>query len=132
MCGNCNIVDCVFTGAKTNPDQNFIPVYRLLSVLVSRGQLRVYAGDCPFERMVQVLEEETHFTVCFYLQCVKCGELYFFGACIRGTPRYEKAGDVSPEKIETLLWGREGVYNQEEIRNYEKQPGARETGSGRE
>ncbi len=110
MCCNCSIVDSAFTGARSNPDQNLIPVYSLLSVLVSGGQLEVYAGDCPFENMMQVLEEEKHFTVCFYLQCVKCGAMYFLGACIRGTPRYGKVENISLENIENLLWGREGTY----------------------
>ena len=32
------------------------------------------------------------------------------GACIRGIPKYRKVEDIKDEKIEHLLWGREGSY----------------------
>ena len=110
MCNNCKIVYSTFEGAKSNPHLNLIPVYSLLSVLVKRGQLKIYAGDCPFEDMMQVLDEEKHYTVSFYLKCPECEEIYFFGACVRGTPVYKKIADISTEKISSLIWGSEGEY----------------------
>lgn len=32
------------------------------------------------------------------------------GACIRGVPKYHKVDDIKDDKIEHLLWGREGSY----------------------
>lgn len=110
MCNNCKIVKSTFEGAKSNPHENLYPVYNLLSALVRTGRLIIYAGDCPFENMLQTLQEEKHFTVCFYLQCPQCEEIYFFGACIRGTPIYKRIVNISKENISNLIWGSEGTY----------------------
>jgi len=110
MCKNCDIVDSCFTGAKSNPHLNLVPVYSLLSVLVKRKQLEIYAGDCPFEDMMNVLNEEKHYTVCFYLKCSKCGRIYFLGTCIRGKPVYRAVDNIAEERIDNLIWGKEGTY----------------------
>ena len=110
MCKNCDIVDSSFKGANSNPHLNLAPIHSLLSVLVKRKQLEIYAGDCPFDDMLEVLEEEKHYTVCFYLRCSECGKIYFFGACIRGTPIYKYIEDIKKEKIDNMIWGNEGVY----------------------
>lgn len=110
MCNNCKIVESTFEGAKSNPHRNLCPVYNLLSDLVRTGRLIIYAGDCPFENMMQILDEEKHYTVCFYLQCPQCGEIYFFGACIRGTPIYKRIDNIFQENIGNLIWGTEGTY----------------------
>ena len=110
MCKNCDIVDSSFKGASSNPHFNLAPIHSLLSVLVKRKQLEIYAGDCPFDDMLEVLEEEKHDTVCFYLRCSKCGKIYFLGAYIRGTPIYKYVEDIKKEKIDNMIWGNKGVY----------------------
>lgn len=110
MCKNCDIINHTFQGAASNPHQNLFPVYTMLLTLKQSNRIEVYAGDCAFEDMMQVLGEETHYTVCFYLRCPDCDTYYFLGACIRGTPIYKVIDDISQEKIEHLIWGREGVY----------------------
>lgn len=111
-CENCGIADSCLKGAASNPYMNLEPVHALLSSLLEEKRLELYAGDCPFEDMMKVLSAEEHFTVCFYLRCPKCGEIYFFGACIRGMPVYKKADDLTDEEIRNLLWGKEGSYFQ--------------------
>lgn len=112
MCKNCDIVNSSFKKAVSNPHGNFIPVYNFLSVLVAKKQLEIYAGDCPFEEMLTILDEEKHYTVCFYLRCPKCKRIYFFGACIRGTPVYKRIENIKQEKIDNLILGKEGIYFQ--------------------
>lgn len=103
MCKNCDIVNGTFQGAQSNPHMNLSAVYSLLSFLVNKKRLIIYAGDCPFNNMMKILGEEKHFTVCFYLQCPQCGDIYFFGACTRGTPEYIKVNDISKENIDELI-----------------------------
>lgn len=110
MCKNCNIVKETFVSAKSNPYINLVSVHSLLSTLIKRGKLEIYAGDCLFEDMLKVLSEEKHFTVCFYLKCAKCGNFYFIGACIRGKPIYKKVEKITEENINDIIWGCEGTY----------------------
>lgn len=77
---------------------------------MKRKQLAIYAGDCPFDEMLKVLAEEKHYTTCFYLRCSECGKIYFFGACIRGTPIYKHIEDIK-KKIDNIIWGNEGIYS---------------------
>lgn len=81
-----------------------------MSDLIRDEKLAVYAGDCYFEDMESVLNEERHFTVSFYLRCIACDSFYFFGDCIRGKPIYRKIDDISSEKIDKKLWGYRGEY----------------------
>lgn len=110
MCKNCDVVNAVFDGAKSNPHRNLIPVHSLLHELIRAERLEVYAGDCPFENMPKVLSEEKHYTVCFYFKCPDCGEVYFLGACIRGTPVYKKIENLAEENIDNMIRGSEGTY----------------------
>lgn len=110
MCKNRKIVEQTFQAVGAEPHLNFVPVYRMAAELLCQGRLEVIAGDCRFEDALEVLASEKHYTVCFYLQCESCGEIFFLGACIRGVPKYRKVDDIKDEKIEHLLWGREGSY----------------------
>lgn len=110
MCKNCKVVEELFRAASSNPHENYIPVYRLLEELIKQKRLKVYAGDCSFEDVLEVLSSEKHYTVSFYLECTQCGDIFFYGACIRGKPVYKKVENVNKEKIDALLWGREGLY----------------------
>jgi len=110
MCKNCDIVDSSFKGACSNPHFNLTPLHSLLSVLVENSRLEIYAGDCVFDDMLEVLCKEEHYTVSFYLRCSQCGKIYFFGACIRGTPIYKYIKDIKKENIDNVVWGKMGVY----------------------
>ena len=114
MCKNCGIVSSAFQAAQP---EHFAALHAMLNTMVRDGQLRVFAGDCPLEDMPDVLREEKHYTVCFYLECPSCGEVYFFGGCIRSKPIYKRVGNTRRETIDSHLWGHrlwgsEGTYYQ--------------------
>lgn len=110
MCDNCEIVKAAFEGAKAQPHLNYPPLYAMLSEMLKQRRLELYAGDCSFDRMTEVLEKETLYTVCFYLRCSECGKIYFFGACVRGEPKFEEISDITAVDIDKMLWGREGEH----------------------
>lgn len=114
MCTNCEIVKTAFAGAASEPHLNYLPIHALLSTMLKQNRLEVYAGDCPFDEMTEVLEGEEHYTVCFYFKCPECDTFYFFGACIRGVPIYKVINDISAEKLGKMLWGTEGTWFSEE------------------
>lgn len=109
MCNNCEIVKRTFEGAAAAPNENFNPVYSLLLAMIRSKRLELYAGDCRFEDMQDVLSEEKHFTVCSYLRCSVCGKLFFLGACVRGAPKYLEA-EYNEGEIRKTLWGGEGDF----------------------
>lgn len=83
---------------------------RKLMELERQGDMELYAGDCPLEDTDAVLDAEQHYTVCHYMRCRSCGNLYFVGACIRGKPIFRQVADIRKENLDTRLWGRCGVY----------------------
>ena len=78
--------------------------------LISQGKLELFAGDCPLEDADRILNAEQHFTVCHYLRCRTCGNLYYVGACIRGKPVFRRVTDLEAERVGFRLWGRCGTY----------------------
>lgn len=110
MCEYCNIVKHMSEDYELDLDANPMKVYSLLNGLVNNGRLTIYAGDCGFDEWGEVLDSEQHFSVCFYLKCPTCGEIYFFGTCIRGTPKLRVADSADLERIENLVWGRKGEF----------------------
>ena len=110
MCRNCDDIDTAFKNAREDPHKSFMPIYELLLNKIENEQLTIYAGDCKFKEMLDIIDEEFHFTVCFYLQCPACGIFYFFGTCIRGTPIYKKLESIDEKKIKNMFWGREGKF----------------------
>lgn len=110
MCSNCKIVEVLFDSAASEPRLNYVPVYRFIKELIKQKRIDIYAGDCPFEDALKVLGGEKHYTVSFYLECTRCYSIFFYGACIRGNPIYKKVENINKEKIDSLLWGREGLY----------------------
>lgn len=113
MCNNCMILEELFMEARKEPHLHFVPVYQKLAEMINQNQLSVYAGDCRFEDALDVLAAEKHHTVCFYLKCEDCGTYFFFGACIRGVPKYRMVANIDEENIDRILWGREGNYFKE-------------------
>ena len=110
MCENCDKVYKAFIKATSHPQEEFNVVFVLLLKMINSGELEIYAGDCAFEDMVSVLEEEKHYTVAFYLKCPFCQSYYFFGDCIRGLPKYKKVKDISVCNIDKMIWGKKGSY----------------------
>ena len=110
MCKYCDDIDIAFKNGQTDPHKSFMQIYELLLNKIENAQLTIYAGDCKFKDMLTIIDEEIHYTVCFYLQCPACGTFYFFGVCIRGAPVYQKLGSITKKEIENKLWGREGIY----------------------
>lgn len=110
MCINCEIIAKSFLKRKKDADKHYAPLHRMLSEMLEQGKITLYAGDCRFEDAIAELDTEMHFTVCFYLRCKACGEIYFFGNCIRGAPVYRIVPDITKENLENRLWGREGEY----------------------
>ena len=58
MCDNCRIIECAFEGAASNPTGNYMPVYRMLAELLRQKRIRIYAGDCKFENVPEMLSSE--------------------------------------------------------------------------
>lgn len=110
MCTNCEILKAAFAGAKSEPHLNYLPIHSLIMAMLKQRRLELYAGDCPFDKMTEILESETHYTVCFYFKCPECDTFYFFGACIRGEPIYKVINDISAEEPGKMLWGTEGTW----------------------
>ncbi|UTC74707.1 hypothetical protein E4O03_10960 [Treponema sp. OMZ 792] len=110
MCKECDDIDTAFKNAQENPHKSFMPIYELLLSKIENKQLKIYAGDCKFKDMLKIIDEELHFTVCFYLQCPACGIFYFFGVCIRGAPVYKKLENITKKEIENIIWGKEGTF----------------------
>ncbi|QOW61333.1 hypothetical protein [Treponema pedis] len=110
MCEYCDDIDIAFKNAQTDPHKSFMSVYELLLNKIENKQLIIYAGDCKFKDMLHIIDEELHYTVCFYLQCPACGTFYFFGVCIRGAPVYKKLKSIAEKEIENMIWGKEGVF----------------------
>ena len=40
-------------------------------------------------------------------------DIFLFGACIRGVPKYRMVANIDKENIDKILWGREGSYFEE-------------------
>jgi len=110
MCCYCDIIERSLPKSPKNIVKSDIPLHRMLSELLEQGILTLYAGDCRFEDAVQVLNTERYYSVCFYLKCKYCGEIYFWGNCIRGPEKFRTVTDIAEENLEMMLWGREGEY----------------------
>lgn len=98
---------------KEDHDSSYHQYDRILQTLIEleqKGDMELFAGDCPLEDTDAVLESEQHYTVCHYMQCRICGAIYFIGACIRCAPIYRKAENLQAENLDTKLWGRYGTY----------------------
>ena len=83
MCQKCDIVSSAFQAAQA---EHFAALYAMLNIMVKTGQLQELAGDCPLEDMPDVLREEKHYTVCFYLECPACGECTSSAAASGASP----------------------------------------------
>ena len=68
---------------------------------VSSKRMSVIKGDCPLSEMVELLVSDTKYTIVQFLRCHECGNVIFWGLCIRGAPIYEVSDE---ESIQRWRW----------------------------
>ena len=110
---NCLSCGLLMTQMKETSSDSYRQYNLILQILIElerKGEMDLFAGDCPLEDTDAVLGAEQHYTVCHYMRCRSCGALYFVGACIRGAPVFRQVADIRKEKLDTRLWGRCGTY----------------------
>lgn len=110
QCPSCSGLHRLMTGRHRDPGETYDQVMAMAKELISQGKLELFAGDCPLEDADRVINAEQHFTVCHYLRCRTCGNLYYVGACIRGKPVFRRVTDLEAERVGFRLWGRCGTY----------------------
>ena len=109
MCNNCSILKAAFQSAPDNR-MNYSPILEMVKVMEKHGRVQLYAGDCLLSEIEGVLDKEEHYTVKHYIRCTECGQIYFFGACIRGKPAYKIVTDIDKEQdMLSALWGERGT-----------------------
>ena len=88
---------------KENPPHN-IDIQATCDALIEQcasGKMTVVRGDCPLEKMVELLVSDTKYTIVQFIKCNNCGRIIFWGLCIRGAPIYR----ISDEReIENWIW----------------------------
>lgn len=89
MCNRCSSIKSMLETAADDPHANYKPVLSFLIEALNNNVIELYAGDSRLNEAPDILKEEMHYTVCQYLRCKDCGQLFFIGACIRGTPVYK-------------------------------------------
>ena len=109
-CPSCGPLAAQMEEASGGSYRQYDQILQKLMELEQRGNMELFAGDCPLEDTGAVLDAEQHYTVCHYMQCRSCGALYFVGACIRGRPVFRQVDDIKKENLNTRLWGRCGTY----------------------
>lgn len=97
FCSCCGTV-VVYNDGTPPHNINIVATTNALIQRVSNGSMAVIKGDCPLEDMFALIDAETKYTVVQFLRCQACGNMLFWGVCIRGAPVYK----VSDE---------EAVYN---------------------
>ena len=110
QCPACSKFHRLLAAKIREPWKKYDQVMETARDLVDQGTLELFAGDCPLEDADSVLNAEQHFTVCHYLRCRTCGNLYYVGACIRGKPVFRRVTDLEAERVGFRLWGRCGTY----------------------
>ena len=94
---------------KKDPHKNYTSVLNFLSDLESKDKIELFAGDCQLQEALDVFYSERHYTVCHYLRCTQCSQMFFLGACIRGTPIYRLIDDIESEIFRIKYGERWGV-----------------------
>lgn len=108
MCKNCSIIDALFKSASDKAHENYVPIINFLEALENEKRIELFAGDCMLKDAAEVLNEEKHYTVSHYFRCKDCGQTFFIGACVRGTPVYKTVDDIENENenVSTIIWGK--------------------------
>ncbi len=110
QCPVCSLFHRLLASKTREPWKKFDQVMATAKDLVTQDALELFAGDCPLEDADGVLDSEQHLTVCHYLRCKSCGNLYYVGACIRGKPVFRRVTDPDTERIASRLWGHCGTF----------------------
>ena len=108
MCKNCSILKAAFQSASDD-SMNYSPILEMVKVMGMQKRLELYAGDCLLDEIHDILDKEEHYTIKHYMKCTECGQIYFFGTCIRGAPIYKTVTDIGRENLSNMLWGRQGT-----------------------
>ena len=69
---------------------------------VSSKRMSVIKGDCPLNEMVEWLVSDKKYTIVQFLRCHECGNVIFWGLCVRGAPVYKVSDDASMQR---WRWG---------------------------
>ncbi len=109
-CTECCDVLKAFEEAKKAPLHSWRSVYGLLLERVCANKLEVYASDCDFDKALDEIAKEVHFAYYFYLRCHKCGEIYYMGICVRGTPVFKTSEEFSENQIERTVKSGIGTF----------------------
>ena len=84
-CPSCGPLAAQIEEASGGSYRQYDQILQKLMELEQRGDMELFAGDCPLDETDAALASERHYTVCHYMRCRRCGALYFAGACIRGS-----------------------------------------------
>lgn len=110
ICPSCGPLAAQMEEKNGSPNRRYDRLLQELMELERRGDMELFAGDCPLEETGAALDAEQHYTVCHYMRCRSCGALYFVGACIRGKPVFRRVEDIGKENLNFRLWGRCGTF----------------------
>ncbi|WP_396044213.1 hypothetical protein [Aeromicrobium sp. UC242_57] len=53
---------------------------------VDTGRMRELRGDVSLEDMTALLASDLKYTIVSFVECLDCGQVLFWGLCIRGNP----------------------------------------------
>lgn len=79
QCPACSSLHKLLTANARDSWKKYDQVMATSRDLVIQGTLELFAGDCPLEDVDDALASEQHLTVCHYLRCKSCGNLYYVG-----------------------------------------------------
>ena len=105
QCSACSKFHRLLAAKTREPWKKYDQAMATARDLMTQGTLELFAGDCPLEDADGVLASEQHLTVCHYLRCKSCGNLYYVGACIRGKPVFRRVTDQDTERIALSVCG---------------------------
>jgi len=100
----------MFENANLDANDKYAHVIMLLKAAEEQNEIQLIAGDCPIDEVFAHMEQEEHYTISHYFQCKFCSKYFFIGACIRGYPIYKILDALENERIESMLWGRCGLW----------------------
>lgn len=84
QCPACSSLHKLLTANARDSWKKYDQVMATSRDLVIQGTLELFAGDCPLADADDALASEQHLTVCHYLRCKSCGNLYYVGAASGG------------------------------------------------
>jgi hypothetical protein len=110
MCSNCNDIKTIVVQNQSGFSEVYTELHSKFEVAVANREIELVAGDCELSEITQRLNSEMHYTVFHYFRCLKCGETFSIGACIRGKPFYRHGVEIpSFRSLKKKLWGRVGT-----------------------